>query len=75
MSAASPLVVPPDVLYVEALAAPDTINTMPDQTLLAFADHGTVKSAMPPSAPATELLRQYGFTVENICARAKALLP
>jgi transaldolase len=30
----------PDVLYVEALAAPDTINTMPDQTLMAFADHG-----------------------------------
>jgi transaldolase len=32
----------PDVLYVEALAAPFTINTMPDQTLEAFADHGTV---------------------------------
>lgn len=37
----------PDVLYVEALAAPQTINTMPDKTLLAFADHGTVKGAMP----------------------------
>jgi transaldolase len=31
-----------DVLYVEALAAPLTINTMPDKTLLAFADHGEV---------------------------------
>lgn len=31
-----------DVLYVEALAAPDTINTLPEQTLLAFADHGNV---------------------------------
>ncbi len=31
-----------DVLYVEALAAPDTVNTMPDKTLLAFADHGKV---------------------------------
>jgi len=29
-----------DVLYVEALAAPDTINTMPEETLKAFADHG-----------------------------------
>jgi transaldolase len=29
-----------DTLYVEALAAPDTINTMPEKTLLAFADHG-----------------------------------
>jgi transaldolase len=32
-----------DVLYVEALAADMTINTMPDATLLAFADHGRVR--------------------------------
>jgi transaldolase len=32
----------PDTLYVEALAAPFTIDTMPEPTLLAFADHGTV---------------------------------
>ncbi len=38
----------PDTLYVEALAAPDTINTMPDKTLAAFADHGRVKGALPP---------------------------
>ncbi|MCY1077252.1 transaldolase [Archangium lansingense] len=31
-----------DTHYVEALAAPDTINTMPEGTLLAFADHGQV---------------------------------
>jgi transaldolase len=37
----------PDTLYVEALAAPDTINTMPEKTLLAFADHGKVKQALP----------------------------
>jgi transaldolase len=36
----------PDTMYVEALAAPDTIDTMPDKTLLAFADHGVVKRAM-----------------------------
>ena len=29
-----------DTLYIEALAAPDTINTMPEKTLLAFAAHG-----------------------------------
>jgi len=29
-----------DILYVKALAAPDTINTIPEKTLLAFADHG-----------------------------------
>src|SRR3954449_13380395 len=36
-----------DVLYVEALAADMTINTMPDTTLLAFADHGHVRSVLP----------------------------
>ena len=36
-----------DTLYIEALGAPDTINTMPEKTLLAFADHGKVKDAMP----------------------------
>jgi transaldolase len=35
-----------DVLYVEALAAPDTIITMPDETLLALADHGNVNVAL-----------------------------
>ncbi|MGH8145354.1 MAG: transaldolase [Rhodanobacteraceae bacterium] len=35
-----------DTLYVEALAAPDTINTMPDKTILAFADHGKLHGAM-----------------------------
>ena len=36
-----------DTLYVEALAAPDTINTIPDKTLLAFADHGKLHGTMP----------------------------
>jgi transaldolase len=31
-----------DCLYVESLAAPHTVNTIPEQTLLAFADHGAV---------------------------------
>ena len=35
-----------DVLYIEALAAPDTINTMPEATLLAFADHGEIRGVM-----------------------------
>jgi transaldolase len=37
----------PDTLYVQALAAPDTIDTLPEKTLLAFADHGQVGAAMP----------------------------
>ena len=35
-----------DTLYVEALAAPDTINTLPEKTLRAFAEHGALKGAM-----------------------------
>ncbi|HEY5432909.1 MAG TPA: transaldolase [Coriobacteriia bacterium] len=37
----------PDTLYVEALAAPETINTMPEQTLTAFADHGRLTGGLP----------------------------
>ncbi len=36
-----------DVLYVEALAAPFTVNTMPDGTLKALADHSVVRATMP----------------------------
>src|SRR5450830_826716 len=36
-----------DVLYLQALAAPNTINTIPEKTLLAFADHGVVSGSMP----------------------------
>jgi transaldolase len=31
-----------DTLYISALAAPNTVNTMPEETLLAFANHGTM---------------------------------
>lgn len=32
----------PDTLYVDALIGPDTVNTLPEPTLEAFADHGTL---------------------------------
>jgi len=37
----------PDTLYVQALAAPDTVITLPETTLLAFADHGRPGTALP----------------------------
>ena len=37
----------PDVLYVAALGAPNTVNTMPEETLLAFGNHGQVDRTMP----------------------------
>jgi transaldolase len=36
-----------DVLYIEGLASPFTVNTMPEKTLQAFADHGTVGEPLP----------------------------
>jgi transaldolase len=36
----------PDVLYVERLIAPGVVNTMPEKTLHAFADHGDVPRAL-----------------------------
>jgi len=32
----------PDLLYVDSLIGPDTVNTMPDETIVAFLDHGTM---------------------------------
>jgi len=37
-----------DVLYVENLIAPQTINTLPEKTLDAFADHGRIASTLKP---------------------------
>jgi transaldolase len=38
----------PDILYVKALAAPFTVNTMPEGTLKAFAQHGEVGAMLAP---------------------------
>jgi len=37
-----------DTLYVEALAAPNTVNTMPEDTLRALADHGNINGVLTP---------------------------
>ena len=38
-----------DTLYIEALAAPNTVNTMPEETLRAYADHGTFEGVLAAS--------------------------
>jgi len=35
-----------DILYIRSLVAPYTINTMPEETLLAFADHGEMETSL-----------------------------
>lgn len=44
----------PDTLYIAALAAPSTINTMPEAALLAFADHGAVGELMAADGGTSE---------------------
>ena len=59
----------PDVLYVEALAAPDTINTIPEKTLLAFAEHGKVNNDLPVDEGNAEAVLAE-FTREGVNAEA-----
>ena len=50
-----------DVLYIKALAAPFTINTIPDGTLLAFADHGKLSKLLPvDGGDADEMIAKFG---------------
>lgn len=50
----------PDTMYVHGLAAPFTINTMPDSTLEAFFDHGEAGEPMPADGGAAdELLSRF----------------
>ena len=43
-----------DVMYVEELVGPETVNTMPTDTFEAFMDHGEVRSASPGGSPIEE---------------------
>jgi transaldolase len=50
-----------DVLYIGALAAPNTVNTMPEETLLAFAEHGSVGQPIPrDGGDCEQVLTAYG---------------
>ena len=62
-----------DVLYVQALAAPFTVNTMPEATLKALADHGVVGAAMPiDGGDSEEVLARFaaaGIDVQALAAQ------
>jgi transaldolase len=62
-----------DVLYVKALAAPFTVNTMPEATLKALADHGDVGAILPPDGGDCEQVvaqfAQAGVDVDALAAR------
>jgi transaldolase len=63
----------PDTLYIKALAAPFTVNTMPEKTLKAFADHGELGPTMPPDGGDCErVLARFdepGVNLDDLAAR------
>lgn len=62
----------PDLLYVDALIGPDTVNTMPEGTLDAFGDHGTLARSVDadPGAAAGALARleEVGIDLADVSA-------
>ncbi len=60
----------PDLLYVDNLIGPDTVNTMPDPTVAAFTDHGTVARTVDadPDAARRVLsdLAEHGVDMEDV---------
>jgi transaldolase len=60
-----------DTLYVDTLVAPHTVNTMPQSTLDAFLDHGSVKSnaitaQMESASKTLEALSALGISLDSI---------
>ena len=63
----------PDTLYVKALAAPFTVNTMPEGTLKAFSDHGDVGDILAPDGGDCEKVlasfAKAGIDIDTLAAR------
>jgi transaldolase len=62
-----------DILYVTSLAAPNTVNTMPEATLLAFANHGEIGPLLTADDNAEELLAEFGRAGIDVAALASDL--
>jgi len=63
-----------DVLYVQALAAPFTVNTIPEATLKAIADHGAVGATMPiDGGDSDEVLARFAAAGIDVHALAAQL--
>ena len=55
-----------DVFYIEKLASPFTVNTMPEPTLLAFADHGTVGATLAAAADPADTKMVAAFKARGV---------
>jgi transaldolase/glucose-6-phosphate isomerase len=60
----------PDVLYIEELIGPDTVNTIPPQTLEAFRDHGKPKASLEADLDAAhdtmDTLEKVGISMKKV---------
>jgi transaldolase len=64
----------PDTLYVDELIGPDTVNTLPDATIDAFDDHGTVARTIDADvAAAHEAIRRIGELGVDLADVARVL--
>lgn len=66
-----------DILYVEGLAAPNTVNTMPENTLLAYADHGPAEPKLlsPDGGDCAEVMQEFtdaGVDLDALAARLQS---
>ncbi len=66
----------PDLLYVDSLIAPNTVNTMPENTLLAYLDHGKdgnqTSSFQSNSDVVLSAIKQVGIDLEKITEELEA---
>ena len=63
----------PDTLYVDELIGPDTVNTLPEQTIAAFEDHGrlgrTVDTGVAEAAEVMRRLAAVGVDMDDVGLR------
>ena len=63
----------PDTYYVDSLIGPDTVNTVPTETLHAFKDHGTVArtidAGLDEARRVAEELARAGIDIDNVTAQ------
>jgi len=59
-----------DVIYVEELIGPDTVNTMPPATIDAFRDHGVLRNSLtedvPDAAKVMDDLARSGISIQQV---------
>ncbi len=64
----------PDLLYITSLAAPHSVNTMPEKTLQALADHGDIDTMLPrDGGDAEDVLDRFAQAGVDLGARAATL--